>query len=59
MIVTYRQLSEEARRITFDKYNALCDDNPEFFRFGSFEEYDDEQELIDMSFDLETLECIG
>ena len=49
MIVTYRQLSEEARRITYVKYDVLCAGDPDFYRYESFEEYDDEQSSLDFS----------
>lgn len=59
MIVTYRQLSDEARRITYDKYVAQCDADPACYCFESFEEYDEEQQDVDFCFDLRTLECVG
>ena len=56
---TYRELTAEEQRKTFDNYQALCEQHRELIPFASFEEYDKEQRFIDFTFDAETLECLG
>lgn len=59
IIKTYRELSVEEQRKTFDDYQDLCKLHPEMIPFTSFEEYDEEQRMLDLDFDADTLECLG
>ena len=54
----YSELTMGERLITFENWQAICleEDIPPY---DSFEEYDKEQLLLDLTFDVETLECIG
>lgn len=56
---TYRELSAEEKRKTFDNYQGLCETHKEMIQFASFEEYDKEQHILNMEFDADTLECLG
>lgn len=56
---TYTELTAEEKRQTYDNWQALCVEYGELTLCGSFEEYDKEQRLLDLTFDEETLECIG
>ena len=58
-VKTYRELSAEEQRKTFDNYQTLCEQHPELIPFASFEEYHNEQCILDMDFDANTLECLG
>lgn len=53
---TYRELTREERLITMENYHRAV---PEEDWFESFEEYDEENEFLDMEFDSDTLECLG
>lgn len=58
-VKTYRELSADEQRKTFDNYQSMCGQHPEMIPFASFEEYDREQRFLDMTFDADTLECLG
>lgn len=58
-VKTYRELSAQEQRKTFDNYQSLCEQHPEMIPFASFEEYDKEQRDLDFDFDADTLECLG
>lgn len=58
-VTTYRQLTVEERIVTFERYQALCEEFDEYVPFSSFEEYDAEQEQLDLDFDADTLDCLG
>lgn len=59
-VKTYRELSAQEQRKTFDNYQSLCEQNPEIMQlFASFEEYDEAQRILDFEFDADTLECLG
>lgn len=55
----YRKLTLEERKKTFDNYQALCAVHSELTPFEDFDQYDLEQEKLDLVFDAETLECLG
>ena len=59
MAKTYRELSADEQRKTFDNYQSMCEQHPEMIPFASFEEYDKEQRDLDFDFDADTLECLG
>ena len=56
---SYRKLTLVERKKTFDNYQALCAEHSELIPFESFEQYDSEQEKLDLVFDADTLECLG
>ena len=54
----YSELTMSERVKTFENWQAICmeEDIPPY---ESFDEYDKEQLLLDLTFDAKTLECIG
>lgn len=56
---TYKQLTAEERMKTYENWQALCEADEDYTPFASFEEYDAEQEMLDLDFCADTLECLG
>ena len=56
---TYKELNKEERLQTYNNYQSFCktDSGPE--PFENFEAYDCEQMILNMDFDVKTLECLG
>lgn len=59
MTKTYNELTLEERIITFNNWQAMAEKDDALKPFEYFEDYDDEQRILDMDFDAETLECLG
>lgn len=56
---TYKELNKEEQLQTYNNYQSFCktDSSPE--PFENFEAYDYEQKILNMDFDVKTLECLG
>lgn len=54
----YSELTMSERQKTFKNWQALCLE-ADIFPYSTFGEYDEEQLLLDLTFDAKTLECIG
>jgi hypothetical protein len=44
---------------TYENWQALCEADEDYTPFASFEEYDAEQEMLDLDSCVDTLECLG
>ena len=54
----YSELTMSERQKTFKRWQARCLEAG-VFQYISFGEYDEEQLILDLTFDAKTLECIG
>ena len=54
----YSELTMSERQKTFKNWQALCLE-ANVFHYCTFGEYDEEQLLLDLTFDARTLECLG
>lgn len=57
--LTYRQLSAAAQEETFVNWEVICLKHGYYDPEETFESYHEEQLLLDLNFDAETLECLG
>lgn len=58
-IKTYRNLTAAEQEQTYKNYVELCSADPSIIPFDNFNDYHNEQCLLDMDFDAATLECLG
>lgn len=58
-IKSYRELSLEEKIKTYENYQNLCLEYSECIPYENFNEYDEEQNFLDMDFNENTLECLG
>lgn len=60
LMKSYKELTREERIVAYENHLKECEMYPdELEPFESFEEFDIEQEFLDMYWDAETLECLG
>ena len=57
--LTYRQLNQDQQKHTYENFTELCASQIPAIPFGDFEEYHDEQLALDLTFDADTLACLG
>lgn len=59
MVKTYKELNTAERLETFVKHQEICKKDDCVLPYKDFAEYDHEQEILNMDFDEQTLECLG
>jgi len=57
--MTYKQLNQDQQARTYENFKRLCQNEAPAIQVGTFEEYHDEQLALDLTFDMDTLECLG